>query len=352
MAPKHGTKTEERLVKRAKKSTTSRSETPLDHGANFPFKVEYPIMKIDGSIRLEQKAMMDMAEFQVSPFIAKGARAKGELDQYYTVTPHDEWERMKKYNNFIIQGEAYTNSQFVFVRGEDTPKDKDNIEGRPKDFWVARILQVRAKDPQHVYALVTWMYWADEIPPPVPKATDQVTKDTGRRSYHGNFELIASNYMEVLDVLSFAGKADVYHWPEDDDNVQTRLFWRQTYNRKTLELSQLKKHCLCNGHYNPDVPMYICDNSSCKIWFHENHLIDDHLNKTYRRLIGDDVTNGDAKPASKKSKAPVYRAIFKAVMEENVDGPPQIVVTDLRKGADPQKWHEFLLCPKCDTPFE
>lgn len=53
-----------------------------------------------------------------------------------------------------VQGEVYKNNQFVFVRGEDTPKDKDT-EGRPKDFWVARILQVRAKNAQHVYALVS-----------------------------------------------------------------------------------------------------------------------------------------------------------------------------------------------------
>lgn len=81
------------------------------------------------------------------------------------------------------------------------------------------------------------MYWAEEIPPPATKAADQVSKDTGRRTYHGSHELIASNYMEVLDVLSFAGKADVFHWPEDDDNLQSKLFWRQTYNRKNLELS-------------------------------------------------------------------------------------------------------------------
>tara|TARA_R110002060_G_scaffold26912_1_gene36528 strand:+ start:766 stop:1053 length:288 start_codon:yes stop_codon:yes gene_type:complete len=81
------------------------------------------------------------------------------------------------------------------------------------------------------------MYWAEEIPAPPVKAADQVSKDSGRRTYHGSHELIASNYMEVLDVLSFAGKADVYHWPEEDDNVQSKLFWRQTYNRKNQELS-------------------------------------------------------------------------------------------------------------------
>ncbi|KAL2064946.1 hypothetical protein VTL71DRAFT_4086 [Oculimacula yallundae] len=352
MAPKHGLKSEDGLVKRAKNSTTSRSVTPADVGAKVPFKVDYPVMKNGGSISTKQQDMMDIAEYQVSPFIAKGAREKGELDQHYAVTPNEEWESMKKYNNFIIQGEVYKNNTFVFVRGEDTPKDKDNTEARPKDFWVARILQVRAKNAQHVYALITWMYWPEEIPPPVPKAADQVSKDSGRRNYHGTHELIASNYMEVLDVLSFAGKADVYHWPEEDETVPSRLFWRQSYNRKTLELSQLREHCLCNGYFNPEVPMYICDNSACKIWFHENHLIDDYLTKTYEREVGNDVTNGAGKPAGKKSKSPIYKTTFKAIMQENGDGSPKIVVTDLRKGAEPHMWEESLKCPKCDTPFE
>jgi hypothetical protein len=53
---------------------------------------------------------------------------------------------------FVVQGETYKNHHFVYVRGEDTPKG--NVE-RDKDFWVARILQVRAINPQHVYALVS-----------------------------------------------------------------------------------------------------------------------------------------------------------------------------------------------------
>ncbi|PVH88401.1 hypothetical protein DL98DRAFT_197592 [Cadophora sp. DSE1049] len=351
MAPKHGLPAEEGLVKRAKNSTTSRSATPADTSAKVPFKVEYPIMNIGATLSPKQKALADIAELQTSPFIAKGARVQGELDQYYAVTPHQEWDSMKKYNNFIIQGEVYKNNQFVFVRGEDTPPDKDNTEGRPKDFWVARILQVRAKNAQHVYALITWMYWAEEIPAPPVKAADQVSKDSGRRTYHGSHELIASNYMEVLDVLSFAGKADVYHWPEEDDNVQSKLFWRQTYNRKNQELSQLRKHCLCGGYFNPEVTMYICDNQACKVWFHENHLIDDYLIKTYKRVVGEG-TNGVAKSTNKKAKTPLYKGTLKATIQEDSDGIPMVAVTDLRPGADPETWKERILCPKCETPFE
>lgn len=129
----------------------------------------------------------------------------------------------------------YKNNQTVFVRGKDLAKT--GPADQPRNFWIARILQVRARNAQHVYALVTWLYWADELPPPAVRSPDQVSKDGGKRKYHGSHELIASNYMEVLDVLTFAGKAEVYHWDEQDDNVGSQLYWRQSYCRETLELS-------------------------------------------------------------------------------------------------------------------
>ena len=81
------------------------------------------------------------------------------------------------------------------------------------------------------------MYWPDELPPPKRPAPDQVNANGGKRTYHGSHELVASNYMEVLDVLSFAGKAEVGHWLEEDDNLPYKLYWRQTFCRETQELS-------------------------------------------------------------------------------------------------------------------
>jgi hypothetical protein len=84
---------------------------------------------------------------------------------------------------------------------------------------------------------VAWLYWPEELPPPKTKTSDTVNSISGQRTYHGSHELIASNYMEVLDVLSFAGKADVMQWEEQDDNLTSKLYWRQTFCRETQELS-------------------------------------------------------------------------------------------------------------------
>ena len=107
MAPKHGLdglrKEEEQLSKRAKSSATpaSRSATPADPGGRVPFEVKYPKMDAKTVLRKEDAELVAQAEWQVSPFEAKGAIKEGELNQYFTVVPHAEWDGMKKYNNFI-----------------------------------------------------------------------------------------------------------------------------------------------------------------------------------------------------------------------------------------------------------
>lgn len=64
------------------------------------------------------------------------------------------------------------------------------------------------------------------------------TPENGRRSYHGTHELMASNHLDVCDVTSFAGHAQVEQWLEEDDNdVQTGLYWRQIYDVRTGNLS-------------------------------------------------------------------------------------------------------------------
>lgn len=69
------------------------------------------------------------------------------------------------------------------------------------------------------------MYWPDELP-------------MGAQSYHGKHELIASNHMEIIDAMTVASKASVSHWLEkDEEKVLDALYWRQTYDFQTQDLS-------------------------------------------------------------------------------------------------------------------
>jgi hypothetical protein len=106
MAPKHGLSApqlEKTSRKRLKNSTSpaSRSATPVETAPRVPFSVQYPSADTKRKLGKKEQGLVDHAEFHLSPFTAKGASKKGELDQYYAVTPSAEWESMKKYNNFI-----------------------------------------------------------------------------------------------------------------------------------------------------------------------------------------------------------------------------------------------------------
>lgn len=98
-----------------------------------------------------------------------------------------------------MNGHKYCNDDFVYVANEATIERQKatnkTAEGggllQSTDYWVARILEVRAADEHHVYARVYWMYSPDEL----PQGTQDGKKSiSGRQSYHGQNELVASNH--------------------------------------------------------------------------------------------------------------------------------------------------------------
>lgn len=106
MAPKHGLsalQAEEQLAKRVKNSETpgSRSATPADQSGKVPFEVKYPVMNTKRKLSKREQDLVDNSNYMESPFVAQGASREGELNQHYTVVPSEEWDSMKKYNNFI-----------------------------------------------------------------------------------------------------------------------------------------------------------------------------------------------------------------------------------------------------------
>jgi hypothetical protein len=181
--------------------------------------------------------------------------------------------------------------------------------------------------------------------------------------------------MEVLDVLSFAGKAEVGHWLEEDDNLQHKLYWRQTFCRETQDLSvsfhphvqachsrlsqKIREHCVCGGHFNPEVAMEICESPDCKVWLHEECIIDDVLTKVHKRLVEDNSSaepeSNGAKTNGKKPKA--NRKIWEGKFKGNIipptddSGKTTITITDLRPDGD-GTWSERIPCPKCGTLLE
>ncbi|KEY65178.1 hypothetical protein S7711_08286 [Stachybotrys chartarum IBT 7711] len=247
-------------------------------------------------------------QIQISPFEPVGKFKTHEtMDLHYTVEPSAQWFDMTRYNSFVLNGIKYYSEGFVYVANDATierQKAAANPEGagqprKSDDDWVARILEIRAADEHHVYARVNWMYSPDELP---RNTIDGKKSVEGRQPYHGQNELIASNHMDVINVVSVTMPASVNHWIEtDDDEVQETLYWRQAFDCRNSQLSSVELICKCETPANPDKTLIGCTNPSCGKWLHYDCLLDDLLTRTYEEL-GTDKPHVSEQPAVKEEK--------------------------------------------------
>ncbi|RDW78097.1 hypothetical protein BP5796_05949 [Coleophoma crateriformis] len=284
-----------------------------------------------------------LAEPYISAFTDVKEQADGTLDRCYIVSPTDKWQGMRKYNSFVIDEVKYHLGEYVWVKHGLEPQTKTMHE---KDFWIGKILEIRGATTSHVYALVNWMYWPEDLP--LCQAPNELKPISGRRGYHGRREVIASNVLDAIPVLTCAGKVDVIHWLEEDDEdaITTPLYWRQTFNEENNELSGVRLHCVCDQPYNPDTTLLGCENPMCHIWLHKECILDDILTKTHDRLIGPLDDEQKRKLAKSKTSKKCYTGKFKADFKGDAM-VPDVTITDIRKGQNGNTWTEAVYCPKC-----
>ncbi|CAK7201060.1 hypothetical protein SEUCBS139899_003761 [Sporothrix eucalyptigena] len=246
---------------------------------------------------------------QCAPFEPKGEFVThSNMDVHYVVEPAKQWADMTRYNSFVLNGVKYFCEGFIYVANDASlERQKSGAAAgssaaaagaagaagatgaqsvgprkRSEDDWVARILEIRASDEHHVYARVFWMYWPDELPAGTHYGKRVVQ---GRQPYHGASELIASNHMDVINVVSVTSMASVNHLNEDkDDDVQSALYWRQALDVRSMELSSIDTVCDCNQPANPDKLLVGCGDPSCGKWIHEECLKHYALMNVYDRL--------------------------------------------------------------------
>jgi len=117
---------------------------------------------------------------------------------------------------------------YVYVNRGQIPQAEATND--VEHFWIARILEIRASSTTEVYLLVYWMYWPTELP-------------EGAQPYHGKFELVTSNYLEVISAMTISHKADVTHVLEQDDTpAVVGLYWRQNFDFVSKKLSVRKSY--------------------------------------------------------------------------------------------------------------
>ncbi|EXM14117.1 Bromo adjacent homology (BAH) domain [Fusarium oxysporum f. sp. vasinfectum] len=228
-------------------------------------------------------------QIQISPFSPTGSfKTHDTMDLYYTVEPGERWQDMTRYNSFVLNNVKYYSEGFVHVANEVTieqQKAQDDGKGickKSNGDWVARILEIRASDEHHVYARVYWMYWPDELP---ARTLDGKKTVQGRQPYHGANELIASNHMDIINVVSVTGPATVNQWIEsDDEEIKDALYWRQAYDCRNPQLSSVELVCKCQMPANPDKTLIGCTSSECGKWMHHECMAHDILMQVYERL--------------------------------------------------------------------
>ncbi|KAL2133650.1 hypothetical protein VTI74DRAFT_1965 [Chaetomium olivicolor] len=380
---------------------------PDDNRAECPFTVTIVDPNPKKRRRTGNGAGLSIKQ-QISPFVPRGEfRSYDTMDLFYQVNPATEWARMARYRKFILNGEEYSHGSFIYVAHESSIKLRKVINdgepmqcGKRSDLgWVAYILEIRASDIYHVYARVYWMYWPDDL---LEGTHDGTMSIQGRQSYHGIDELIASNHMDIINVVSVASKAVVGHWDErNDEEIQCALYWRQAYDIRTRELSTVDVVCSCKTPANPDKTLLRCSARKCMAWMHEQCLIDSALAISYKRLgtekphlplkwagKGDDAVRlplGGAQsraPSSQEPGAPnnqwtvdkamscrktgrprekapeengvdrkPWVGLFEATLNTERTGPPKLEYRDLRQDVvgGQKTWTEPVKCLLCGT---
>ncbi|KAK4077270.1 hypothetical protein Purlil1_12394 [Purpureocillium lilacinum] len=270
--------------------------------AHCPFTVTGLSAPSESQERTRKRKRDDLAHdqrqlLQTSPFKPKGTFATHEtMDVAYDVEPRKKWFDMTRYKSFIYNGVKYHVDDYVCVTNDTTIKHQSATgmgpehQGPPKltDYWVARILEIRALDADNVFARVFWMYSPDELPPNTLTNEDFVS---GRQLYHGQHELIASNHkrltksVDIINVVSVAMPAIVNHWLESEDEAtQGALYWRQAFDCLTSELSPVELVCKCRIPANPDRMLVGCSNPECENWLHYECLLHELLTRVYDDL--------------------------------------------------------------------
>ncbi|KAB5579881.1 hypothetical protein GE09DRAFT_948904 [Coniochaeta sp. 2T2.1] len=345
-------------------ATEQASEQAIDQQAECPFTAQ--IVNADDRLKKKNKRRRTGSstandpdlKIQQSPFHPAGSfKTNKTLDAHYRVDPAQRWNDMTRYNSFVLNGVKYFTEDYVYVANDESiarQKALANSEGkstksyqRSSDDWTARVLEIRASDEHHVYARLYWMYSPDEL----PKETKEGGKAIkGRQPYHGNRELVASNHMDIINVVSVTGKAAVDQIDEEDDERTTEdQYWRQALDIRTWELSSLLSICKCNKPSNPDEKLVGCSTEACNKWLHMACIKHDALMRVYNELGtskphvskasgGKAETNADAQPASSAGAA-AQESIgvdTSAVKDDGANGDASAPATG-RKSAESEK---------------
>ncbi|KAI4648722.1 uncharacterized protein J4E79_009793 [Alternaria viburni] len=279
---------------------------------------------VNGGHVSEFDAPLDAETTQPNPY------PKTQLPELHVkIKPALYWEAMRRYRRFTVNGEEFEVGQMIFVK----KSEEDKIAEGPGtiEHWIAKVLEVRGGDPEHVFLRVYWAYRPEDIP-------------GGRQAHHGDSELIVSNHMDIIDALSVDSSADVVYWDDDPESLDLKtdqLFFRQSYDitkRANSQLSKMKTYCIDKKPCNPDELLLQCP--QCSEWLHADCL--------KKRALQ------DAAPQLKKRGRPsqVQASTTLDARIKAQDNKARLTILERRGGKPKRKWDVDILCLVCGGMVE
>ncbi|KAL9093875.1 MAG: hypothetical protein Q9165_003798 [Trypethelium subeluteriae] len=328
------------------------------HADWVDYKVRYPQARKGKRISRKSVPSNEEPNSQPNPY------SEGQT-QIYEIVPQS-WNELGRYKKFRLMEETSDPMRIgdVVLVNNDYGTGADGEVDIFKQ-WKAHVLEIRAKDPQHVYLRVFWIYDPEELP-------------GGRRPYHGEYELVPSNDMAIVDAMTVNGLVTLTKWNEynDDEDPDTGtdenpgFYWRQTYNIHTRQLSQLRQHCFCNKPSNPDNLLVQCTNkATCGRWLHSECLKEKAVEKAIdqipsgptteptpskkQRLVDESPRNSGATPSKskmRKSRGSKEDAFFTAeVVATSGKKGHRLKIHDFREGHNGEEWEERIYCLCCSA---
>ncbi|KAF5966793.1 hypothetical protein FCOIX_12317 [Fusarium coicis] len=305
-----------------------------DDYAECPFTISYPTDP-SAAARKRKRDIHDGTPFKLakSPFSkAGGPVTNNPMNLYYTVEPRKKWLDLKTFTTFLLNSVEYGVGHFVKVANKATveqQKSRSNQETnytKPGDYWVAYILEIRASDENHIYILVYWMYWPDDLPSGARIDRKYVQ---GRQPYHGANELIATNHIYKQRVINGQRPEEVTH---PLSPIDTKVREVQHLIDTGLKETQADDHT----HLDLRETLLKTETST--------PLLTSFKSKN-PRIVHDLKKKGHKKKAAGRKP---YVGLFEADLKTQCT-PPVWEIRDLRRNgrADDDTWTEEVHCLLC-----
>ncbi|KAF2772105.1 hypothetical protein EJ03DRAFT_267548 [Teratosphaeria nubilosa] len=221
-------------------------------------------------------------------FFTEADLLDSRLNVQYEIKPAI-WYRVKRYKKFSVGSDSIGTGECVLVKHDDSLETRFDDSGELHvDYasqWKARVLEVRALDPEHVYLRVAWLNRPEDLP-------------EGRQPHHGTNELIPTNQLDIIDAMAVNGPIKVMWWKEKDDKAEMpgkeEFFWRQTYDlvnttNSSEAFSKLRHLCIDDAPQNPDEMIIQCKNPACEKWLHVTCIAEDALDRALQDMDGDEI---------------------------------------------------------------